>query len=40
MMGFEKGQLLKYNLNMNRISNTQTNISYYKPIFSQNKTGH
>jgi hypothetical protein len=40
MLGFEKGQILKYNLNMNRISNTQTSLSFYKPLLPQNKTGH
>jgi hypothetical protein len=25
---------------MNRISNTQSNVAFYKPLFLQNKTGH
>ena len=37
MLGFEKGQVLKYNMNMNRIDNTQTNLSFYRPILPQIK---
>jgi hypothetical protein len=37
VLGFEKGQVLKYNINMNRIDNTQTNLSFYHPLVPQIK---
>ena len=39
MLGFEKGQVLKYNFNLNRIDNSQTNLSLYSPLLAQVKTG-
>ena len=39
MLGFEKGQLLKFNYNRNRISLKQTNITQYLPVVEHNKTG-
>ena len=32
LVGFEKGQLLKYNYNLNRTSAKQTNRSLYQPV--------
>jgi len=32
LLGFEKGQLLKYNHNINRITSRQTNIAHYLPV--------
>lgn len=32
LMGFEKGQILKYNYNQNRITSRQTNITHYLPV--------
>lgn len=37
VLGFEKGQVLKYNMNMNRIQNSQTNLSFYVPMVAQIK---
>ena len=34
---FEKGQILKYNMNLDRIDNTQTNLTFYIPILPQIK---
>ncbi len=39
MIGFEKGQVMKYNFNMNRITSIQTNVSHYLPIMPNIKTG-
>jgi hypothetical protein len=39
MLGFEKGQVMKYNMNLDRISNTQTNLSFYNPVLPQIKSG-
>ena len=40
LIGFEKGQILKYNFNFNRIENKQINLSIYRPILPQVKTGN
>lgn len=37
MIGFDKGQILKYNFNFNRLENSQINLSIYKPILPQIK---
>ena len=39
LLGFEKGQILKYNFNFNRIENSQINQSIYKPLFPQIRSG-
>ena len=39
MIGFEKGQLMKYNFNRNRINSTQTNLTHYVGLGSKIKTG-
>ena len=39
MIGFDKGQILKYNFNLNRIENSQTNLSIYRPLIPQIRTG-
>jgi hypothetical protein len=39
MLGFERGQVLKYNMNINRIANTQTTVPNYCPLLPQVKSG-
>lgn len=39
ILGFEKGTVLKYNFNLDRVDNSQTNISIYNPLLPQVKTG-
>jgi hypothetical protein len=39
LVGFEKGQLLKYNPNLNRISSRQTTLTHYTPVIEHAKTG-
>ncbi len=39
MIGFEKGQILKYNYNLNRITSKQTNITQYVPVIEHTKSG-
>ena len=39
VLGFEKGQIMKYNFNRNRITSIQTNLTYYQPLGPVVKTG-
>lgn len=39
LIAFEKGQLLKYNFNRNRITAKQTSLSHYVPVIDHAKTG-
>jgi hypothetical protein len=39
MLGFEKGQILKFNFNRNRISGRQTNLTHYMPAIEHAKSG-
>jgi hypothetical protein len=39
MLGFEKGQILKYNFNLNRITSRQTSLAQYLPVIEHAKTG-
>lgn len=32
LLGFEKGQILKFNFNRNRVTQQQTNITHYLPV--------
>jgi hypothetical protein len=39
MLGFERGKVLKYNMNINRIANTQTTVPNYFPLLPQVRSG-
>ena len=39
VIGFEKGQVMKYNFNRNRVNSIQTNITHYLPLGPSIKTG-
>ncbi len=39
MLGFEKGQVLKFNFNRNRVSGRQLNITHYLPVLDNAKSG-
>lgn len=39
LLGFEKGQVLKFNYNRNRVTDRQTNITHYLPVVEHAKSG-
>lgn len=38
IIGFEKGQIMKFNFNQNRITSKQTNLTQYHPVLEHAKT--
>lgn len=39
LLAFEKGQVLKYNFNLNRITSRQTSLTQYHPVIDHAKSG-
>lgn len=39
LIGFENGPVLKYNYNLNRLTSRQTNLTHYKPLLEQVRSG-